>query len=348
MVKDALKNFIGGMNQDLDKGVLSKDSYLEASNFRIVTSKGLSSGALENIEGLKVIHDSWTGDNFNYNGADCIPSGHRICGNVRLRDYIVLFTTNNTGTTPNGGRSIIYKLTLNKTTEVISSIAVVYDDANNNSTGTLNFSVDNRIKAVSRYETPNIQKVYWTDGYNRLRHIDIAKNNTNDGEAKTAGNYYMSPDLLEFIPAMDLNKPSLFNMITGTLKPGTVQYAYQYFRFNGSETVFSPLSNTIHIVSQNDSSATSLQYYGEADPDITTNKGCEIKIDVDNSSTYNKVRIVRLHYSYINALPTITIVGEIDISSTDSTIYFKDTGSSTLGEITLDEFNLLDTELFSC
>lgn len=347
MLKDTLKNFTGGMNQDLDKGALPKDSYLEARNFRVVTSEGLSSGSLENIQGIKVIHDSWTGDNFNYNGTDSIPSGQRICGSVQMRDTIVLFTTSNTGLTPSGGRSIIYKATVNKDTEVLTSLEIVYDDNANNSTGTLNFSIDNRIKAVARYETPDIQKVYWTDTYNHVRYIDIAKYNTTDGLVKTGANFYMEPDLLEFIPEMDLNKPYLTDMITGTLTAGTVQYAYQYFRYNGSETVFSPLSNTIHIVTADDRLG-SAQYRGESDPDKITGKGCEITIDLDNSDKYNKIRIIRIHYRSFGAVPTITIIEERDIDATMSDVIVRDIGSSILGELTLDEFNLSNTELFSC
>ena len=335
------------MNKDLEKGNIPKDAYLEASNFRIVTTEGLSSGAFENLQGTNVAHNSYDiSDDFVYNGADCFPSGQYVVGSVRMRNTLIVFTTSNTSTTPSGGRSIIYKIVLDKDTEKITTITVVYDDSLNNSAGTLNFSTANRIKAVSRYETPEIQKVYWTDGYNRLRYIDIAKYNTTDGLVKSGANFYMSLDLLEFIPGIDLNKPYLSKMTTGSLKPGTVQYAYQYFRFNGAETTISPLSNTIHIVSTDDEATTSLYYIGEGDPDINTSRGCEITIDLSNSDKYTKVRLFRLHYSTLNAIPTITIVGELDIDSTMSDISFKDTGINVLSQLTIDEFNIFNTELF--
>ena len=347
MNKESVKQFIGGMNKDLEKGNVPKDAYLEASNFRIVTTEGLSSGAFENLQGTNVAHNSYDiSDDFVYNGADTFPSGQYVVGSVRMRNTLVVFTSSNTGATPSGGRSIIYKILLDKDTEKITSITVVYDDSLNNSAGTLNFSTANRIKAVSRYETPEIQKVYWTDGYNRLRYIDIAKYNTTDGLVKSGTNFYMTPDLLEFLPSATLNKPYLSNMITGSLKPGTVQYAYQYFRFNGAETSISPLSNTIHIVSTDDSSATSIDYIGEENPDINTSKGCEIIIDLDNSDKYTKIRLFRLHYSSLNAIPTIVIVGELDINSTMTEISFKDTGSNILSQLTIDEFNIFNTELF--
>jgi len=349
MNKETVKQFIGGMNKDLEKGNIPKDAYLEARNFRIVTTEGLSSGAFENIQGTNVAHDSYDlDDDFIFDGANCFPDGHYVCGSVRIRDTFVLFVTDNTGLTPNGGRSIIYKFTVDTTTEKINTLEVVYDDSLNNSTGTLNFSRDNRIKAVARYETPEIQKVYWTDGYNRIRFIDIAKYNTTDGLVKSGSNYYMSPDLLEFIPSIDLNKPYLNDMITGTLKPGVVQYAYQYFRLNGSETIFSPLSDVIHIASSSDTLSQSLNYIGEENPDVISGKGCDIKIDLDNSDKYNKLRIIRLHYPYLNAMPTISVIGELDINSTMTDILFKDTGNNLLTQLTIDEFNINNTELFKC
>ena len=44
-------NFSGGMNSDLSKIFHSKDSYLQALNFRGVTTLGESNGSLVNIKG---------------------------------------------------------------------------------------------------------------------------------------------------------------------------------------------------------------------------------------------------------------------------------------------------------
>ena len=55
MQKTAVHSFSGGMVKDLDKSLITNDRYLEARNFRLVTSTGVnnvgeSSGSLENIE----------------------------------------------------------------------------------------------------------------------------------------------------------------------------------------------------------------------------------------------------------------------------------------------------------
>jgi hypothetical protein len=40
--------------------------------------------------------------------------------------------------------------------------------------GNLNFSIDHPIEGIFNYETESIQKVYWVDGINPLRIINIA------------------------------------------------------------------------------------------------------------------------------------------------------------------------------
>ena len=379
---NAVHTFRKGMIKDLDKSLISADAYYEATNFRTVTSKGLSTGSLENLEGNNIMSMALSsaatlvvGSTYmvvsgtvTYNGSNYVvgntfevvigvtsfsntgyainanlvcPSGYYIVGSAELRGDIVLFITNNTN-------SRILLIKYNETTEKVTSVTVCYDDSDNDNTGTLDFSTDHLIKAVARYETPNIKKVYWTDGINTIKYIDVAKNNTTDGLVKSSGNYFMSLDLLEFIPGMTINRPRLNNMITGELRPGTVQYAYQYFKLNGSETVFSPLSDTIHITSKPDSYSTSFNYGGEGDPDVNSGKGCEVYIPLDDSDKYNKVRIIRLHYRTINSIPTITIVGELDINSSWDSLTFKDTGVNILGELTLEDFNLPATEMFVC
>lgn len=334
MIKTSVNNFIKGMNKDVDKSVMSKDSYLNAENFRIVTSEGSSSGALENIKGNK-----WANENHLF------EVGQFVCGSVRLRDYLIIFTTSNTGIPIHGsGRNMIYRAILDKETEEISSLTVLYDDNLNNSTGTLDFSTANIIKAVSKYETPNIQKVYWTDSYNNLRYADVAKNLTIDGEPYNYNNY-MAPEMFEFLPLFTSSKPALDSIITGHLQSGMIQYAYQLYKINGASTAFSPVSDMIHIVSDNDFANNTLNYNGDAEETVT-GKGCKISIDNQNIG-YDRLRLVRIHYTTLNSIPVISVAAEIEISTAIGSVYISDVGES-IATLTLDEFNILSTELFSC
>lgn len=392
MNKDTVNTFIKGLNQDVDKSVVSKDSYLDAHNFRITTSKGSSSGAFENILGNKLIGQNYLvstdtvvtsntylvvkepvtysgvvyelddvitgiGGQANFTGggklltlssSDMLPYDQRICGAKRLRDYIVLFTTSNTSPTPThgSGRSMIHKLVLDKANEEVSSLTVLYDDNLNFLTGedTLDFSTANKIKAIARYETPNIQKIYFTDGYNNLRYLDVAKNLTISGSVYTSDDY-MPTSMFEFLPEFTPSKPTLTDIVGGSLMSGMVQYSYQLYRLNGAETAFSPVSDMIHIVTDNDFKNNTLLYKGDPESKVS-GKGCKLSI-VNGSSGYNRLRLVRIHYSTLNSIPLITVANEIEISTSPSTISITDVGN-TINSLTLDEFNISSTELFKC
>ena len=389
MNKQTIHTFVKGMNKDIDKSVISNNSYLEANNFRISTSGESTSGAFENIKGNKlaggtyytssdtwaeynhyyivvtapvnydgvdydvgdVFHDSGGANHFTGSGlvldldsSDFFSNGQIICGASRIRDYIVVFTTNNTSSAPDGGRSMIWKLELDKTNEDISTISKIYDDNLNNSAGTLDLSTANKIKIVSKYETPNIQKIYWTDGYNHTRYLDLAKTLTVTGEDYTYNNY-MAPEMFEFLPLFVPSKPVLNNIITGRISSGVVQYSYQLYRVNGSTTVCSPLSDSINVVSDSDFAVNTNYYKGDG-ASTTTGKGFKIEISNSNEG-YDRLRLIRLHYATLNSVPTINVVAEIEIDPVADTLYVNDVGTD-LEAITLDEFNISSTELFSC
>jgi hypothetical protein len=336
MIKQSVNTFIKGMVKDIDKSVMSKDSYLDALNFRTVTSEGSSSGAFENIKGNKLISSLY---GFN----DLF-----VCGSVRLRDYVVIFMTTNTGVPVHGvGQNIIFKVYINNTTEEINGIPwILYNDNTNAGVGTdtLDFSTMYPIKAIARYETPNIQKVYFTDGYNNLRYIDIGKNLTITGEAYLSNNY-MPTSMFEFLPEFIPSKPTLKDIVGGTLMSGMVQYSYQLYRINGAETAFSPVSGMIHIVTDNDFAASTINYKGDGES-IETGKGCKISI-VNSNSGYDRLRLVRIHYSTLNSIPVINVASEIEITTSPSTIEVIDVGE-TINSLTLDEFTISSTELFTC
>src|SRR4030042_1273069 len=96
--KAAIHTFKKGMVKDLDRSLLSNEAYLDATNYRIITGVGESTGALENIEGNKLI---------NANINTICPDGHKIVGSCLVRDALVLFTTDNTLSAPTAGNSRI-------------------------------------------------------------------------------------------------------------------------------------------------------------------------------------------------------------------------------------------------
>jgi len=399
--KIVVNTFTGGINKDIDKALLPKTSYLDAQNFRAVTSVGNSTGSLETIKGNKVISNT------------IVATGQFIIGSCEIRDRIILFTTSNKGSAPgvsegtvttngtttlvgtlsgftNGaiggtitvsgetvrtiatiiddthltvtvafsttasgltyllsaGRSMIYSLTIDIETETQTALTVLYDDNLNTDSSYLTFSTVYPIKTVARYETPNVQKVYWTDGYNNMRFVNIIANLTVDGEVYVSAGDYMSVDKFEFLPEFEPVKPVLKDIVGGEVNTGVVAYAYQLYIIYGAETAFSPLSDPIHVVSDNDFLTNTKVYKGDSES-INSGKGFILEIDNTANVGYNRFRLIRVHYANLNSVPSITIANEIEISTAGSIVRITDTGD-TLGELTIDEFNISSTELFTC
>lgn len=271
-----------------------------------------------------------------------------IVGSATVRNTIVLFITDNTSATPTAGHSKIVKLTIAEGTETIATKSVLYDDNLNNNTGYLKFSTANPIKAVAVYESASIQKIYWCDGYNNVRYANTAAYLTTDETVYTGTNYYFEPDLFEFLPEVTYSaRPTLDYLMPGSITAGMVQYSFQYYNNHGAETALSPLSNIIHITTDNDYTANSFDYAGEGDLNKTTGKSVRMLFTLANASKFSHIRIFRLHYTTVNSLPTITNIGEIAISDSLTNVTFTDNGGVGLGTLTIDQFNLGETELFS-
>jgi hypothetical protein len=332
MIKESVNTFIGGMNRDIDKSVLPNNKYLDAQNYRLITTEGSTTGSLENIKGNIPISVATLVDGY-------------IIGSCELRDDIILFVTNNITSTPatEALASRIYRLRVNLSTEIQTSLELLYDDTVGSN---LNFSTYYPIKAIGKYETPNVQKIYWTDGYNNIRYANVADYLTSDGLIKTGANSYMSVDKFDFLPAFTPVKPVLSSMVGGKINTGVVAYSYQLYQINGAETAFSPLSDPIHVVADSDFKSNTKDYRGDG---VAINSGKGFIISINNTANlgFNRLRLVRVQYSYINSTPEIFITNEIEISPAGGTVLVTDTGE-VLSELTIDQFNISSTELFKC
>jgi hypothetical protein len=136
-------------------------------------------------------------------------------GTSVINDNLILFTTDN-------GTDRIYKIKPPNESGV-SDVIRLYD-------GSLNFSINNKIKTLPFYENENIQKVYWIDGRNQPRVINIAVDD--------ASIYSYTDTSFDFVQNLSLeesvNVQKLYN--TGSFKSGVIQYALTYFNKNGAES----------------------------------------------------------------------------------------------------------------
>ncbi len=326
---ETIQTFIGGMDFDTDKVLRSNSVTHLVENMRLVTDVNGTTGALESLKGNKVHRNLTTID--------------RVYASCHIGNLLILFGKKSTA-------NVISKLTLSGTEEVLSEVEI-YSDTKNNSTGTLDFT-EGTIKCIGKYESAGIIKVYWADNTNPVRFINVAVNNTTDGNIYSAGsNYYIAPDKLEFKPSFLVsNITSTEVKKGGNLTAGVVQYSIQLYNKYGAETVFSPLTNPLHVVESDDALSSSLKYKGS---EIGNNTGKSVEITVNHllaNSGYDSMKIIRVQYTTYEGIPSITVVADIELNKYFTVPYeiYKviDSGNS-IYEYTSEEFAVLGSLLFS-
>ena len=191
--------------------------------------------------------------------------------------------------------------------------------------GNLGFDTHYPIEAIGSYENEEIQKVYWTDGYNQPRIINIAKSETVQHSESIYTNY-------DFVPELALNETVEVQKLlggNGMFAPGVIQYAFTYYHKYGQESnIF--YTTPLYYISFRDRGAS-------PEDKVVENA---FKITVKNVDTnFEYLRIYSIQRTSINGTPITKRVQDISLDGiTDNTVSFIDTG--TIGD-TIDPTELL-------
>lgn len=203
----------------------------------------------------------------------------------------------------------IYKLN-NSTGSSTPTLTELYN-------GNLNFNLSNKIQTLPFYENESIQKVYWIDGLNQPRVINIESNRTDYTDSS-----------FDFVQNLQLNETSYIEKIhnTGTFKSGVIQYATTYFNKNGSESNLFWISD-INYISPDDRAGK---------PDEIIRNSFNIKIS-GLEDKYDYVRIYSIFRSSIDSTPEVKSIVDLKIPESGS-ISYVDNG--TIGSIIDSQFLL--------
>lgn len=161
-----------------------------------------------------------------------ISDGITVIGSTFINDVDYLYTCNYNNPYKTGQ---IWSLHYSEQTE-ITTLKLLYFNY-------LNFSVNFPIAptaTLGRYETPSIQRIYWTDFNNYVRTCNVAD-----------PNLMISPiELFNMLPSIQMTRPTLKEVKTGAaVSPlrgaTTYQCVYKLFKNNGSQTNFSIASQQV-------------------------------------------------------------------------------------------------------
>ena len=212
----------------------------------------------------------------------------RYCGGCETPDGVVIFTNDN-------GNNNIYYIKNTDGDEI--SVDIIYS-------GSLGISEKHKVEALFRFESEDVQKVYWVDGVNQPRVINIAKPVNND-KGSTQFDFISTVDS---IPRIDIKKE--YNS-SGLFPSGTIQYGISYYNKFGSETNLLWFS-TVHYITFEDRAA-------KADENVA----CQFRLKILNLDTkFDYARVYSCIRTSLDAQPIVSIVGDYSIAGRNKiTVY---------------------------
>ena len=297
-------HIVTGMTRDLFASRFDNKFVVDARNIRITSTKN-------NATLLSVTNEKGTGE-FSVTGTiEGVILGHAV-----LNKTLVLFTTEHTTSTnadpiPDGnGLDRIYRLDFSD--DFDSATATLLFEGN------LNLYYKNPLETLPYYETDSIQKVYWVDGRNQPRMINI-ENGFEENE-----------DVFNFNRRVDGNHT--FTVIKhntgGEFPAGTIQYCFNYFNKFGQETNIVDVSPLYYLCPQD--------------------KGLPAD-GVDTSSFEITIKNADIHYEYVrvyaiirtseNATPYARIVGDYKIELSEELSAWEE-------ELILSPFDFSDAYIY--
>ena len=225
--------------------------------------------------------------------------GHSIINNK-----LVLFTKENSLEFPD----FIYSLEI-KDDSIIGEVKY---------RGSLNFSLNHPIETLSYYESEKVQKVYWVDGYNQPRVINIA---SEDIKKRYDTQFDFNPSVVKF-PKVTITKE--YQGI-GSFPTGVIQYFISYYNKHGAETGIIWASDLNYIS------------YIDRAGDASDNILCNFKLDISNiDTTYDYIRVYSLERTSLNTTPICKIVKDININNSESiSVIDTNTNSETIDDTML-------------
>ena len=286
-----------GMNQDLSVSAFNPEFSFENINLRLSTNDGNTMLSWVNEKGPKKMNivistKPW---------ASSSPVAYYILGKTIgtavINHQLVLFTTTSPQkyTKPDS----IYVLQLNSDKTALTG-KVIYN-------GNLNFNPVYPIETLTSYEAEHIQKVYWTDGFNQPRIINIAASDSKleKWNATTDG----SQDyFFDFVPSMQYGETVTITKNPssgGIFAPGVIQYAFTYINKYSQQSNIAYISPIYYLT------------YTDRGASQEDKVNCSFHISIANADKhFDYIRLYSIQRTSIDLEPIVKHLDDIPIGGT--------------------------------
>lgn len=329
-----------GANQDISKSKHSNEFYYDGQHIRIIATDGQTTGNVTNEKGniLKIDFPNISIDTVNKNikyGSETLKYNNKEINsqiangelNRSINDFKIIANSVT--------RNSIILFTKSERANCIWEVENILEENGNYNLKllylrNLNFSINNPIQTIFNFENENIQKVYWVDGKNQLRFINI-KHEQIKGNSSIID---IPLTNLNFVGNIDFSQPKVTEVIGGGIHTaGMIQYSYNLYNLNGSQSKISPLSRLIPLDKIGSNAGG-----GEINEIV----GSTPRIQIDNiDPNYTHIKIYAIKYTSYGQIPSISLINESELDSRNFSYY--DSGS-VIENISLSEFLFLGSD----
>lgn len=349
MVKKVIYSF-QRMSKDLTEAKNPTQFYFDAHNIRFVTNKDNTTGSFAFEKGNELVFSIPTPvinsathaiDYINNTGAQnlvyAINTGSQpraeieqdyyisannyrtsgkqiILGHSVTREFIILFTTDNLGF------DCIWKVD-----DETYEITLLY-------LRNLEFSENNPIQVINNFENEIIDKVYWVDnGAHQMRYINLEHSVINGDLEELID---IPKDVLNTTGSYGLSAPEIINTLSGGAHTaGRIQYAYNLYRLNASQTKLSPLSRMI-----------SLDKGVLGGGAINESVGTIPVVQISNIDTaYTNIKVYSIKFNSYNQSPIISLIEDREIPGNNTIDVFDD--NTVIQTLSLEQFLFLGSDI---
>ena len=306
---------VKGMQRDLSASAFNPEYAYENKNIRIMPTDESTLLSIVNEKGNKLA---------NINGVGSSLKGVPI-GQALIDDELIIFTAGDNSLRVVGDITP----TIDTVDDITSEEFTIDIDSNIedriyklwfNGTaltgkrmfrGQLDFDYKHPIETISFYENQEIKKIYWTDGINQPRVINVAA--ASDVISKWNDDSFNFTRKLKLQETITIDRNIVAN---GTFSPGVIQYAFTYFNKYGQESnIF--YTSPLYYVSYDNRGASPEDKVGNS-----------FNIVIDNiDKRFDYVRIYSIHRTSIDAVPTVKRVVDLSVPSIGY-ITYTDNGNS--------------------
>lgn len=277
---------IKGMQRDLSVSTFNPEYAYENMNIRITPTEDNTLLSITNEKGPQKL--------ITLSG---IPVGQ-----CKLNDFLILFTHAET-------TDYIYKIYFDENDSI--KFDLLLDDD-------INLNPKHPIETLSVYENENIQKVYFTDGYNQPRVINIAQPETIGTKLDFVRDITSDTHT---IPKFSISRDS---SKYGEFPAGVIQYIITYVDYNISES---------NIIYQSELQNISFDDRGGS-PEDKINLVFNIKIYGNTlSNNFEYIRIYSILRTSVNSDPIVKRIRDLNISEIKKYSVFDFYDDGIIGEI---------------